>query len=262
MSPIFRLATGRIVTLLAALICFTSLQSRADTVVLMNVGGDTVSLPSKGASADAPCEPCVRPPHVRDVITVYAGPDRVRRDRGDQSIILRKDQKKLYLVCHSSKQYAELRYPVDAGEDPPRNRLPGAKNLSRYDFVAPGKTEEGMVQSWPVQTFSATVTNVLRDQYRLRVSVTRSGGAAGKPVLELRKLLNEIERVGEGWGHLVSLPDGIPVIWEEAQREPESEFVYREEVTDIEEQTVPPATYDVPSDYKKVKFHRECWQFR
>ena len=253
---------GRIATLLATLFCCTPSQSRADTLVLMSVGGDTVSLPSRGASATAVCEPCVRPPHVGDVMTVYAGRDRVRRDRGDQSIILRKDLMKLYLVCQSLKQYAELRYPVDAAEDPPKNRLSGAKDLSRYDFVAPGKTEEGTVQSWPVRTFSATVTNKLLDQYRLRVSVTRSDELAGTPVLELRKLLNEIERVGEGWGHLVSLLDGIPVIWEEAQREPESEFVYREEVTDMEEQNVPPSTYDVPSDYKKVKFHRECWQFR
>src|SRR5207249_3300947 len=171
-------------------------------VVLMNVGGDTISLPLRGAAAEAQCEPCVRPPHVGDVMTVYTGADRVRRDRGDQSIILRKDQQKLYLMCHSSKQYAELRYPVDAGEDPPKNRLPVAKNISRYDFVAPAKTEEGKIQNWPVQTFSATVTNVLRDQQRLRVSVTRSGGAAGTPVLELRKLLNEIEHVGEGWAHL------------------------------------------------------------
>ena len=169
---------------------------------------------------------------------------------------------KLYLVCQSLKQYAELRYPVDAAQDPPKNRLSDAKDLSRYDFVAPGKTEDGTVRSWPVQTFSATVTNKLRDQYRLRVSVTRSDEVAGTPVLELRKLLNEIERVGEGWGHLVSLLEGIPVIWEEAQRQPESEFVYREEVTDMEEQNVPPSTYDVPSDCKKVKFQRECWQFR
>jgi len=228
----------------------------------MNVGGDTISLPGRGAAAEAQCEPCVRPPRVGDVMTVYTGADRVRRDRGDQSIILRKDQQRFYLVCHSSKQYAELRYPVDAVQDPPKNRLPVAKDISRYDFVAPAKTEEGKIQSWPVQTFSATVTNVLRDQQRLRVSVTRSGGAAGTPVLELRKLLNEIEHVGEGWGHLVSLPDGIPVIWEEAQRQPEGEFVYREEVTDMEERTVPSTTYDAPSDYKKVKFHRECWQFR
>ncbi|OLE67385.1 MAG: hypothetical protein AUG09_02700 [Acidobacteria bacterium 13_1_20CM_2_68_7] len=257
-----RIGSGRIATILVALLCFPSSVLRADTVVRVVVGGDTVSLPGRSAAGDAPCEPCVGAPRVGETITIYTGPDRVRRDRGEQSFILRKDQKKLYLVCHKSKQYAELRYPVDTREDAPKNRPRTMEELSRYDFVSPGKTEEGKVQDWQVRTFSATVTNVLRNQYRLRISVTSSGAAAGASVLELTKIMSELESMGAGWAHLVPLQEGIPVIWEEALREPEGEFVYREEVTDMEERDISPATYDAPGNYKKVKFHRMCWQLK
>ena|SRR5207245_2404237 len=133
--------------------------------------------------------------------------------------------------------------------------------LNALPALVPGKTEKGRVRNWQVKTFSATVVNGLRNQYRLRISVTSSGAAAGVSVLELRKLMHELGSMGAGWAHLALLQDGLPVIWEEALREPESEFVYREEVTGMEERDIPSATYDPPGDYKKLKFERMCCQF-
>lgn len=235
---------------------------RADTVIHARVGGDEVSMPSRSASSEKSCRPCVDFPHVGEIITIYAGPDRARRDRGGQSFILRRDQRKLYLLCQGSKEYAELAYPLDSKKGVPGTRLRSADDLDRFDFVVPGRMEEGAVQDWKVQTFTAKVADGLtRSEYRLRVSVTGSGAVARTPVLELRKLINELGFLAHGWAHLIPMQDGVPVIWEEALREPESEFVYREEVTGMEERDVPSATYDPPSEYKKVKFDRLCWEF-
>ena len=114
------------------------------------------------------------------------------------------------------------------------------------------------VSTWQVKTFDAHVVNGLNEEYRLHLGVADVGGADGALIMEFTKLMNEFKRKGHGWSQLLPFDQGVPVVLEEAIREPETEFLYKEEVTGIEEREVPAKTYEVPAGYKKVKFNSNC----
>jgi hypothetical protein len=234
---------------------------RADTVVRLTVGGDVIALPGR-SSAQASCKPCVEPPHVGELITIYEGDSTIRRDRGGMSIILRKDRKKMYFICHDSKQFAEIPYPVQY--DKYARRTPGRPydDLLAFEATTPGKSEHRQIKQWPVEAFTVTVANGMRNQFRVVVGVAAGALEDDTLILELRKVLNEMEHSGHGWSRLLPIERGLPVLWEEDQHQPETEFVYREEVTGIQNQDVPSDMYGPPKDYGKVKFDPDCFQFR
>ena len=67
---------------------------------------------------------------------------------------------------------------------------------------------------------------------------------------------------GPDWLELLPLARGLPLIWEEAARQPETEFKYREETVEIEQREVPSGTYDVPEDYVKIEYDPGCMRAR
>lgn len=234
---------------------------RADMVIQISVGGDLIALPHK-TTRQGSCQPCVDPVRPGDSVTLFAAVDRIRRDRGPISIILKKDVKKIFFVCQTTKQYVELSYPVKAKWLKPKLPLPIEDNLRQYGLTAPGTTGRSQLKQWQVETFDAKVVNGLRQQYRLHLAVADLGGASGALVMEFTKLLNELQHEGHGWSQLLPFDHGVAVVWEEAQRQPETEFVYKEEVTEVKEQQVPPEFYDVPAGFRKIRFNPDCARFR
>src|SRR5262245_19750706 len=176
--------------------------------------------------------------------------------------MLRADSRRLYFVCHRSKQYSQLAYPVKYEK---LNKGPGLgpppEDFLAFQLLAPGTTGKSQIANWPVDTFDATVVNGYRNQFRLHVAVADLG-AIEAPILEFRKLLNELEYSGHGWSKFLPFAHGVPIVWEEGQHQPQTEFLYREEVTNIQDRSVPANTYDVPDGYREVKFDRSCVQFR
>ncbi len=234
---------------------------RADTVVRLTVGGDVIALPGR-ASTQASCKPCVERPHVGELITVYERDGAIRRDRGGMSVILRKDSKKMYFICHASKQFAEIPYPVQYDKYARRNPGQSYDDFLTFEATTPGKSARSQIKQWPVETFTVTVANGMRDQFRVVIGVAAGALADDTLMLELRKVLNEMEHSGHGWSRLLPIERGLPVLWEEDQRQPETEFVYREEVTGIENHDVSSDMYAPPGEYGKVKFDPDCFQFR
>ena len=234
---------------------------RADAVVRLTVGGDVIALPGR-ASAQASCKPCVDPPHVGDLITVYEREGAIRRDRGGMSIILRKDSRKVYFICHGSKQFAEIPYPVRYEKYARRNLGRSYDDLLTFEAIAPGKSERRQIKEWPIEAFTVTVANGMRNQFRVVLGVATGAFADDTLMLELRKILNEMEHSGHGWSRLLPIERGLPLLWEEVQPQPETEFVYREEVTGIENHDVSSDMYGPPKEYGEMKFDPDCFQFR
>ena len=107
-----------------------------------------------------------------------------------------------------------------------------------------------------------TVVNGLRSQFRVVVAVAKDLSADEALLLEFRKLMNELENDGHGWSRLIPVDRGIPVLWEEDEHQPETEFRYREELTGMETRALPTDTFMPPEGYRKVKFDSACARFR
>jgi len=125
---------------------------RADTVLRVIVGGDDIALPKK-VSGQSHCEPCIEPPRIGDVITIEARADRVRRDRGSMSWILRKDVKKAYLVCRRTKEFSELPYPVNYKKYERDGPHWSIDKLLQFELAKPGTTERNQTRLGRLRSF-------------------------------------------------------------------------------------------------------------
>lgn len=242
------------------LLVLSATVATADTLISMRVGGDDVSMPTRGGPTSG-CERCIGAARPGAIVSIYVAPDRVRRDRGGQSVILLADPGRLLFICHATKEWSETPYPVEAGSRKRGERSPFG-DLTRFELAGAATTEAGRVGEWPVETYAATVVNGLGVRLRLAISVTRDTPAADAPVLRLFRALREVAGGESAWTRFLPFERGIPVLWEEAQRQPETEFVYREEVVAIEDVDPPSGAYEVPPGYKRVQFDPAGWQTR
>jgi hypothetical protein len=232
---------------------------RADTIIKIDVGGDLIAMPEKGTQT---CQPCVAPARPGDSVTLFASEDRLRRDRGPMSIILRKDAKKVFFLCQTTKQYAELDYPVKAKQLEHKMPIPIEDEFRQFRITGSSASGKSQFKQWQVGTFDATVANGFRDQFRLHLAVADIGGASGTIIMEFTKLLNDLQHEGHGWSQLLPFEHGVPVVLEEAQRQPGTEFLYKEEVSEVTEKETQAETYELPSGYKKVRFDTDCIRVR
>lgn len=245
-----------LVLMTAAVAIASVTTAKADSTLSLKVGGDDIAIPHRSAAAGE-CQPCGPSARPGDAITEYVAKGRARRDRGPMSTILDTDAGKVYFICNATRRYAEVDYPVSYQNvlDKHYSRL---GDLVEFKVTEPATKTSGQVGQWKVDIFEATVANGLRDQYRIRTAVAGTLPDADAPLMALLGVLNEIAHGGHGWSRFLPFTTGLPVVWETRQRQPETEFVYREEVLKIDSAPLDAARFKVPEGYAKVRYDSEC----
>ncbi len=96
-------------------------------------------------------------------VTIWVGPNRVRRDDGNASSILLFDQKKLYIVDHQDKSYTAIDLPVNFAK-----LLPGEQGEALYkEMSATAKMdakitktgETKKIGAWNAQKYHVELSN-------------------------------------------------------------------------------------------------------
>jgi hypothetical protein len=64
-------------------------------------------------------------------VKIWIGADRMRRDDGDTSTILRLDRKKLYLLDHTEKTYSEIALPITLARLAPKGQEDMVKQVEK-----------------------------------------------------------------------------------------------------------------------------------
>ncbi len=234
----------------------------ADQVIKRRVTADLLLMPKKQGSEGKTCAVSVDHPRTSEVVTIYLGANRVRRDQPGLSVILRRDQGKIYFLYPADKMYSEFPYPV------PYQRYASGwfktlgPEMRRFRLDAQAPPETTTVGQWSVTRYSASAVNDLRTRFRILIAMSNDRLTDDTLVLDLQKVLNELRFGGEGWADLLPVKKGLPLVWEEAERQPETEVVYREEVQEMEARDVPADLYDLPGGYKKIDFDLPCIELR
>lgn len=252
---------SRALCALTAVSLLSIVPSWGDAILEVRVGGDELVDPARPRTEQT-CRPCVPPARPGETVTLHVAGDRIRRDRGPLSVIFDRSKRKIDFLCAETRQYSELGTPVNYHRALPNDFRRTLDEIIRFDLTAPGTTRSGEVGPWKVETFEAAVANGLREMFTVRVSVADALPGETGLLLELRKMLHELERFGQGWSRFLPFATGVPIVWEERQRQPTTEFVYREEVTKIDIRALPPETFQVPKDYKKIRYQKSCFPTR
>ena len=182
-------------------------------------------------------------PSQAEPIRIWIGEkgDRLRRDEGDSSYILRLDRGKLYVVNHTDKTYSEIALPIDA-------RKVGAppEMQAKAQVTATGETKK--IGSWNVRKYKVDITNPAG--LRIDTTVWASPDVAAYQALTL--LAASIAALQPGsadWSLKLGQIEGFPVLQEAEVTMGTSHFKTREELVGVETKDAPAGAYDPPAGY-------------
>ncbi|MFL6259383.1 MAG: DUF4412 domain-containing protein [Thermoanaerobaculia bacterium] len=167
--------------------------------------------------------------------------DRLRRDEGDTSYILRLDRGKLYVVNHSEKTYSELAVPIDAQKiaSPPEMRV-------KAQVTATEETRK--IGSWNARKYRVDITSPAG--LHLDTTVWASPDVASHQALtRLAASLAALQPGSADWALKLGQIEGFPVLQEADVTMGTSHFKTREELAGIETKDAPAGIYDPPAGY-------------
>jgi hypothetical protein len=167
--------------------------------------------------------------------------DRLRRDEGDTSYILRLDRGKLYVINHADKTYSELPLPIDARKigAPPEMQV-------KAQVTATGETKK--IGSWNVRKYRVDITNPAG--LHLDTTVWASPDVASHQALtRLAASIAALQPGSADWALKLGQIEGFPVLQEADVTMGTSHFKTREELAGIETKDAPAGAYEPPAGY-------------
>src|SRR5262249_20100659 len=196
-----------------------------------------------------------QPAHDTEVRLWVAG-DKVRRDDGDSSMILRLDRNKLFLVHHADKTYNELPLPSDFV------RYMGKANVDLAQTwvqkmrltvkVTPG-SETKKINAWTAKRAQMDITSAMG--MKIATTLWLSKDVPGYPVLnKLTAALAALQPGASDWSDKLEQLDGFPVLKEDDVDALGARFKTREEPVSTEPKTAPAGLYDPPAGYTAAPF--------
>lgn len=167
--------------------------------------------------------------------------DRLRRDEGDSSYILRLDRGKLYVVNHTDKTYSEIPLPIDGRKigAPPEMQ-------AKAQVTATGETKK--IGTWSARKYKVDITNPAG--LRIDTTVWASADVAAHQALtRLAASIAALQPGSADWSVKLTQIEGFPVLQEAEVTMGTSRFKTREELVGIETRDAPAGGYDPPAGY-------------
>jgi hypothetical protein len=191
-------------------------------------------------------------------VTVWVGPNRVRRDDGNATAILLFDQKKLFIVDHQDKSYTAIDLPVDF-----KKLLPGLQGealykemsaTARMDAKVTKTAETKKIGAWNAQKYHVELKNptirVVTDMW-----VSKDVGVDTNVLRQMQLSMASLQPGALDWVKKMQEIDGFPVRQEStisfgAPRDTKT----REELVSVEKKDPPANTFAPPAGYTQKPF--------
>lgn len=194
----------------------------------------------------------------RDVeVRIWVAADRLRRDEGETSMILRLDRNKLYVVSHAEKTYSELALPVDFVRLMPKGQEQvgelWAQQMKLAVKVGPAG-ESRRIGRWNARRVEVEITNATGMKIASTLWVS--------PEVEAWRNLNRLTAALAGlqpgaadWVRELEKIEGFPILREDSVEAMGSRFKSREELVSAETREAPAGLYDPPAGYQPKPFN-------
>lgn len=223
----------RIVLLPLLLLLAAALPAGADTFLTIKSRVEGLKMPGQSPEGE---------------IKIWIAGDRLRRDDGDTSAILRMDQNKLFLVNHLDKTYNELTLPLDFK----KLALAGEEALKTVVQVTP-TSETKKIRDWSTRKVKVVLSNAagLKLDTTLWMSTDIPSYQAFTRMLVS---LTALQPGGVPLARQMEQLEGIPVLQETDVTVEGGRFKTREELVSAETKDAPAGLYDPPAGYTQEPF--------
>jgi hypothetical protein len=216
----------------------------ADLLVAIHGHADTVKLGNR-----------TQPPRDSNA-RIWLASDKMRRDEGSMSVIVRLDRHMLYLLNHADRTYSQVEVPIDWKKMvPPADQDSFAKFLADNEIVATvtPSANTRKIQAWSTHRVDVVLTNKhgLRMANQMWLTKDLPLYAAYN---KMSGVLASLQPNAAAWSQKVALLDGFPVYQETTITIGKSVSQTREELVSSETKEAPPGTYDIPAGFTAVPY--------
>jgi uncharacterized protein DUF4412 len=179
-------------------------------------------------------------------IKIWIAGDRLRRDEGDTSYILRLDRNQLYVVNHAEKTYSELPVPIDLQKIAP----PEAAQMKVQ--VTP-TNEIRKIAGWSSRKYKVDLTSPAG--LHLDTTIWASTEIASYQAYNrMAASLASLQPGSAEWARKLEQIEGFPVVQEADVTMGGSRFKTREELVAVETKDAPAGAYEIPAGYTAQPF--------
>ena len=207
----------------------------------------------------------ISPGAVNQKVEIWIGADRVRRDDGQTALILRLDQKKLYLVNHADKTYVAADLRQEGGRWlAPMSLVSSDADQEIWKLQAKveptGETRK--IGTWQAAGHRVALSNTAGTGERLRLDwwIAPDLKVEDAALRTLMRLVATFTSAGDEWLTTVLAMPGHPVLYERVQKQPDVDIKIREELKSVKEGEAPAGTYDPPAGYRLVDLGADYWE--
>lgn len=189
-------------------------------------------------------------------VRVWVAGDKVRRDEGDASMILRLDRNRLFILHHPEKTYTEVKLPVDFLRLMPKGKedlgTVWAEKMKLAVTLTPTE-ETKKVNGWTARRAQMDIASAMG--MKIVTTLWLSKEIADYPVLnKLTSALAALQPGAADWSQKLAQMDGFPVLKEDEVDFTGAHFKTREELVSVETKTAPANSWDPPVGYTAVAF--------
>jgi hypothetical protein len=173
-------------------------------------------------------------------VHIWVAADRLRRDEGETSTIVRLDRGKVYVLNHADKTYLELAAPD-------LQKLAPAGAEMKVQVTATGESKK--IGTWNARKYKVEISNP--EGLHLDTTLWASKDVASYQAYgQLAAILAALQPGSGEWARQMQQIEGFPVIQEADVTRGGSRFKTREELVTVETKDAPAGTYDPPAGYK------------
>jgi hypothetical protein len=190
-------------------------------------------------------------------VRIWVTENKVRRDEGDTSMILRLDRNRLFLVHHPDKTYNELTLPVDfvrlfAKEKEDLGQT-WERQMRLTVKVSPGG-ETKKVNGWTARREQMDIASAMG--MKISTTLWLSKDVASYALLnKLTATLAALQPGAADWAQKLEQLDGFPVLKEDDVDALGTHFKTREELVSVATRNAPAGTYDPPAGYTAAPYN-------
>ncbi len=189
-------------------------------------------------------------------VKIWVGADRMRRDDGDTSTIVRLDRKKLYLLDHAEKTYSEIALPITFSRLAPKGQEEMAKQVEKMmeiDAQVTPTQETRKIGQWNTRKVQVSIKSAMG----MTINTTMWISPEVAPYRALNQLAAQLLALQPGtakWAQKLEKIEGYPVLQESEVNAVGARFKTREELVSVQDQAAPAGTFEPPSGYKAELF--------
>jgi uncharacterized protein DUF4412 len=183
------------------------------------------------------------------------GKDRMRFEDGERVVIVRLDEKKLYVLDPKEKSVSAVDLPFDAKKYLPEDG-PFAERVEQMmaaKVTVTPSDETKRIGSWSARRFAVARSGAAGSSTST-VWTSTEVGVDSAAALEMVTAVQSLQP-GEGIpGDERKKIEGFPVLAETTRSMGETEIKSRKELVSVERKEAPAGAFDVPADYEKKPF--------